>query len=327
MPSSRNSSLSRSNMRSKASSEGQFRYGSKTRRSRSLVTKVREASRQITRLTRRSDLLAAMMRAFPPRPVSVRPTLPVFRTGFARTCATVGRVIAWREGRVTALGRAWPGARELTARVGEADLRVLAYPHLVGEPRIGDRILLNVNAQALGLRHRRLRAGRRPPGPPAAGPPAGPRPPGEGALHPAADDRPRRRRAGFAAPRSAERCRLPRRHARRRRRPALRPPRDLRRDPARPPRNARRVRDERRRRTPPLVLPHRRGSARGRVAVRLGHRRPGVRRRPRGRHRAHRPARREADPRRRGRDREPGPRKPGHAAPSGASPASPAERR
>jgi Protein of unknown function (DUF3866) len=63
----------------------------------------------------------------------------------------VGRVIAWREGRVTALGRAWPGARELTARVGEADLRVLAYPHLVGEPRIGDRILLNVNAQALGL--------------------------------------------------------------------------------------------------------------------------------------------------------------------------------
>lgn len=63
----------------------------------------------------------------------------------------MGAVIAWREGHVTALGRAWPGARELTARVGGADLRVLAYPHLVGEPRVGDRILLNVNAQALAL--------------------------------------------------------------------------------------------------------------------------------------------------------------------------------
>jgi hypothetical protein len=63
----------------------------------------------------------------------------------------VGAVIAWREGRVTALGRTWPGARELTARVGEAELRVLAYPHLVGEPQVGDRILLNVNAQAMGL--------------------------------------------------------------------------------------------------------------------------------------------------------------------------------
>jgi len=60
-------------------------------------------------------------------------------------------VIAWREGHVTALGRAWPGARELTARVDDADLRVLAFPHLVGEPRVGDRILLNVNAQAMGL--------------------------------------------------------------------------------------------------------------------------------------------------------------------------------
>ena len=63
----------------------------------------------------------------------------------------MGAVIAWREGRVTALGRAWPGARELTARVGESELRVLAYPHLIGEPQVGDRILLNVNAQAMGL--------------------------------------------------------------------------------------------------------------------------------------------------------------------------------
>jgi len=60
-------------------------------------------------------------------------------------------VIGWREGTVTALGRAWPGARELTARVGTDELRVLAYPHLVGEPCVGDRILLNVTAQVMGL--------------------------------------------------------------------------------------------------------------------------------------------------------------------------------
>ncbi|HET9169553.1 MAG TPA: DUF3866 family protein [Actinospica sp.] len=60
-------------------------------------------------------------------------------------------MIAWREGHVTALGRAWPGARELTARVGDAELRVLAYPRLIGEPRVGDRILLNVSAQVRAL--------------------------------------------------------------------------------------------------------------------------------------------------------------------------------
>jgi len=52
---------------------------------------------------------------------------------------------------VTALGRAWPGARELVARVGEDELKVLAYPDLVGEPYVGDRVLLNVSAQAMGL--------------------------------------------------------------------------------------------------------------------------------------------------------------------------------
>ena len=60
-------------------------------------------------------------------------------------------MIGWREGTVTALGRAWPGARELTAQVGGDELRVLAYPHLVGEPCVGDRILLNVTAQVMGL--------------------------------------------------------------------------------------------------------------------------------------------------------------------------------
>jgi hypothetical protein len=66
-------------------------------------------------------------------------------------------VIGWREAIVTSLGRAWPGALELTARIEPAepdlpaDVKVLAYPHLIGEPRVGDRVLLNVTAQALGL--------------------------------------------------------------------------------------------------------------------------------------------------------------------------------
>ncbi|MBR7833640.1 DUF3866 family protein [Actinospica durhamensis] len=82
-------------------------------------------------------------------------------------------MVGWLEGTVTALGRTWPGARELTVRCAgdgrdggiggghEAvvrpepadgvDRRALAYPELVGDPQVGDRVLLNVNAQALGL--------------------------------------------------------------------------------------------------------------------------------------------------------------------------------
>ncbi|MGH3417268.1 MAG: DUF3866 family protein, partial [Actinocrinis sp.] len=60
-------------------------------------------------------------------------------------------MISWRTGRVTALGRAWRGARELTAEVGGTGVKALAYPALTGEPRVGDRVLLNTAAQALGL--------------------------------------------------------------------------------------------------------------------------------------------------------------------------------
>jgi hypothetical protein len=56
---------------------------------------------------------------------------------------------------VTGLGRAWPGAVELTAEVleddGPAEVRALAYPALVGAPRPGDRVLLNTTALARGL--------------------------------------------------------------------------------------------------------------------------------------------------------------------------------
>jgi len=60
-------------------------------------------------------------------------------------------VISWREGRVTALGRAWRGVQELTVDVGGAPTKALAYPELTGEPRVGDRVLLNVTAQTMGL--------------------------------------------------------------------------------------------------------------------------------------------------------------------------------
>lgn len=65
--------------------------------------------------------------------------------------------IRWRAGTVTALGRSWRGAREVTVtlepREGDqtAQVPALAYPALVGEPAVGDRVLLNVNALALGL--------------------------------------------------------------------------------------------------------------------------------------------------------------------------------
>ncbi len=60
-------------------------------------------------------------------------------------------MISWREGRVAALGRAWRGARELTVDVGGAATKALAYPELTGEPHVGDRVLLNVTAQTMGL--------------------------------------------------------------------------------------------------------------------------------------------------------------------------------
>jgi hypothetical protein len=70
-----------------------------------------------------------------------------FRTVFRYRCPVIG----WQEGIVAALGRTWPGARELTVRGAHGERRALAYPRLVGEPRVGDRVLLNVNAQVLGL--------------------------------------------------------------------------------------------------------------------------------------------------------------------------------
>src|SRR5262245_19588084 len=61
------------------------------------------------------------------------------------------RVIRWRSGTVTQTGRRWRGAVELSVSVGSDVLSALAYPALVGEPTVGDRVLLNVTALQLGL--------------------------------------------------------------------------------------------------------------------------------------------------------------------------------
>lgn len=49
------------------------------------------------------------------------------------------------------MGRGWPGVEELTVAVEDEEYPALAYPALVGTPRVGDRVLLNTTAYALGL--------------------------------------------------------------------------------------------------------------------------------------------------------------------------------
>ncbi len=64
-------------------------------------------------------------------------------------------MIRWRNGTVTALGRAWHGAQELEVVLAAPEegvtVRALAYPQLVGAPEPGDRVLLNTTALAMGL--------------------------------------------------------------------------------------------------------------------------------------------------------------------------------
>jgi len=60
-------------------------------------------------------------------------------------------VITWRDGTVSGLRRAWPGAVELDVSVDGTPVRALAYPALTGCPRPGDRVLVNTTALDLGL--------------------------------------------------------------------------------------------------------------------------------------------------------------------------------
>ncbi|GAB3524880.1 DUF3866 family protein [Phytohabitans suffuscus] len=60
-------------------------------------------------------------------------------------------MVRWRSGVVTAVGRSWHGVVTLEVLVGSGPVRALAYPALVGEPVVGDRVLLNVGALEMGL--------------------------------------------------------------------------------------------------------------------------------------------------------------------------------
>jgi uncharacterized protein DUF3866 len=65
-------------------------------------------------------------------------------------------MIRWRDGIVTERGTAWPGATELRVRLDgttgdDETVRALAYTALVGEPEVGDRVLLNATALLMGL--------------------------------------------------------------------------------------------------------------------------------------------------------------------------------
>jgi hypothetical protein len=69
-------------------------------------------------------------------------------------------VIRWRTGTVTKIVDRWPGVTEVAVDTGDqssgaggADgvIAALAYVALVGVPQLGDRVLVNTTALAMGL--------------------------------------------------------------------------------------------------------------------------------------------------------------------------------
>jgi hypothetical protein len=52
---------------------------------------------------------------------------------------------------VSAVHREWPGVVEVVVDTDEGPLPAIAYPSMVGRPEVGDRVLLNTTALALGL--------------------------------------------------------------------------------------------------------------------------------------------------------------------------------
>src|SRR3954454_17408793 len=72
--------------------------------------------------------------------------------GGRHNAGSVERVIRWRQGVVTAVGRHWRGSLEIDVTAVDGRLfRALAYPDLVGRPEIGDEVLLSVATLDLGL--------------------------------------------------------------------------------------------------------------------------------------------------------------------------------
>ncbi|MGA5299202.1 DUF3866 family protein [Nucisporomicrobium flavum] len=60
-------------------------------------------------------------------------------------------MVRWRSGIVSSVRRQWRGAVELEVATDDGPLKALAYPELTGAPEPGDRVLLNVGAQVMGL--------------------------------------------------------------------------------------------------------------------------------------------------------------------------------
>ncbi|MFI5935421.1 DUF3866 family protein [Actinoplanes sp. NPDC051494] len=60
-------------------------------------------------------------------------------------------MVRWRSGTISSVRREWRGAVELEVHTDDGPLRALAYPSLTGTPEPGDRVLLNVGAQVMGL--------------------------------------------------------------------------------------------------------------------------------------------------------------------------------
>ena len=60
-------------------------------------------------------------------------------------------MIRWRRGTVVSVGRSWPGSVELMVDVDGRPVAALAHPALVGDPVVGDTVLLNVGALDLDL--------------------------------------------------------------------------------------------------------------------------------------------------------------------------------
>lgn len=60
-------------------------------------------------------------------------------------------MIRWREGRVVRVHRQDPGCTEVEVDTADGPIPALAYPHLVGDPQPGERVLLNTTALSLGL--------------------------------------------------------------------------------------------------------------------------------------------------------------------------------
>ncbi|MGI8879587.1 MAG: DUF3866 family protein [Jatrophihabitans sp.] len=60
-------------------------------------------------------------------------------------------MIRWRAGTVSAVLSSWAGVCEVQVETEDGPVPALAYPALVGAPVLGDRVLLNTTALAMGL--------------------------------------------------------------------------------------------------------------------------------------------------------------------------------